>query len=336
MTVFTAQDIGICLNAEDLLLRVKTLAEANGFTTELYDDNTISAVIRGKRLHLSKAGKYYNFAGVSLKAPLNDAGADTDYFNNNLQSISCNISTAFNPSNAWYRNTGASSTNNEVGDTAAIRSIQVADNCNYWILINDKSIIIVTKFNATNYSIMFAGELSNYSATDSIYIVTASSETYDNFYSTEGILRNRRPFASQNTTNQTSFILNSNNLDTTLLRLWENHYSETSSDSYPKFTLNRTSGTGMIARSDNVFNGTSLLFPIEYYKKDSSTGDMQPISEVENVFIVNMKNHQAETIFNIGTNEYIVFPFNRKYSPHAYNNEGFGLGIAVKIGEWYD
>lgn len=333
MTVFTAQDSGICLNAEDLLLRLKTLTEANGFTVENYSDNIISGNTRGKRLHLSKSGKYYNFCGVSGEAPTNDSGADADYATYSLQSLSCNISTAFNLANNWYRNTGASSANTDAQDQATIRSIQVANNSNYWIYVSSKAIVVITKFNSINYSILYAGELDCYSATDSLFITTASSETYDNYYSTESILRNRRPFASQNATNQTSFILNSLNLDTTLTRLYENHYSSVTTNNYPKFTIDTSAGTGLITRSDNTFNGTSLLFPIEYYKKDTSTADMYPIGQVENVFIVNMKNHQPETIFNIGTNEYIVFPFNKKYSPHAYNNEGYGLGIAIKIGE---
>lgn len=335
MTAFTAQDIGICLNAEDLLLRVKTLAEVNGYTVLNYSDNIISTINRGKRLHLSKNGKFYNFAGVSLKAPVADGSADTKYSTNNLQSISCSVSTAFDVSKDWHRNTGSSSAGGLSQDTSTIRSIQVADNSNYWIYINDKSIIIITKFNPTNYSIMFLGELFNYSLTDSTHFVTASSETYSNYYATESILRNRRPFASQNTINTTSMILNNINLDDSLIRLFENHYSETATSSYPKFTMNRALATGMIARSDNVFNGTSLLFPIEYYKKDTDggTSNMQPIGEVNNVFIVNMKNHQPETSFNIGTNQYIIFPFNRKYSPQAYDNEGFGLGIAIKVGE---
>lgn len=332
MTAFSAQDSGICLNAEDLLLRVKTLAEVNGYTVLNYSDNIISAVTRGKRLHLSKNGKFYNFCGVSLKSPITDSTADTTYSTNNLQSISCNISTAFDVSKDWHRNTNASSIGSSANDAFTIRSIQVATNINYWIYVNDKSIVIITKFNATNYGHMFAGELVNYSSTDSLFIVTASSETYGNYYATESILRNRRPFASQNTTNQTTFILNNVNLDLSSTRLYENHYSETSTDKYPKFTMDRASGAGMIARSDNVFNGTSLLFPMEYYKKDDTTSDMQPIAEVENIFIVNMKNHQAAATFNIGTNTYIVFPFNRKYSPHAYVNEGFGLGIAIKTG----
>lgn len=325
MTSFTAKSIGVYINSEELIFNLKTLAENNGFTVELYDDNIIDSVNRGKRLHLSKDGLFYNFSAVENISPVKNSSDDSKYINNSISSLSCNISTGFNPLNDWFKNTGASVYNLPEQN---IRSCELNNNSKYWIYINDKSITIISKFNATNYSMLFAGKLLSLNPLDNCFIVTGSSNTYNNFNSIDNILKNRTPFASNNTSNHSTIILNNVNLDE--YGLYENHY--TGSGDYPIFTINKTTGKGLINRSDNIFNGTSLLFPIEYYKRDSLNGNMSPIASVDNIFIVNMKNHLPENEFNIGLNQYIVFPFNRKYSPHSYNNDGFGLGIAIKVG----
>lgn len=328
MTSFTAKSTGVYINSEELIFNLKTLAENNGFTVELYDDNIIDSVNRGKRLHLSKDGLFYNFVSVSDISPIKNSSDDAKYISNNISSLSCNISTGFNPLNDWFNNTGASSNNTNNLSIGNIRSCELNDNSKYWIYINDKSIVIISKFNATNYSMLVTGKLSSFNPLDNCFIVTGSSNTYNDFNSIDNILENRTPFASVNTANHSTFILNNVNLDNN--RLYENHY--TSSGYYPIFTIDKITGKGLINRSDNIFNGTSLLFPIEYYKRDSLNGNMSPIASVDNIFIVNMKNHLPENEFNIGLNQYIVFPFNRKYSPHSYNNNGFGLGIAIKVG----
>lgn len=329
MAVFTVTETGVTTNAEDLILKLKTFAENNGYTTNLYSDNTISSVIRGKRLHLQKNGKFYNFVGVSNKSPISaSAGTDLSYSNNNLQGIYSTLSTAFSGSVDWFANTGSS--------TDTIRAARVSTNSNYRFYLNDKTLVIVIKYSTVNYSFMIFGESLPYASADSHVVNTASGYEQIKGSGVTDLINERlfRSVRSSSSTNTTS-ILNGTNLNLTSANILNDNINPNStSNLYPAFNLpnnTTTSNDYFINRANNRFTGTSILFPIHFYRLVSTY--YQPVGYMKDLYHVDFTYFTPEQTLTIGSNVFIVFPYNQKRNPVDYSLDGNNMGLAIQIAE---
>lgn len=311
MTIYN-KTAGVALDENELLTFLKDFLILNGYNLELFSDNITTGLgyNLGKRLHMSKNSVFYNFAASFNNSTVSD---DPGYTSRSISEIACNVSLTFNPAIDWFKN----NPDNDVSRA------EIKPSCNYFFYVNNKNIIIVIKYATNKYTFLSLGEADSYSSD----IVNYQSGTSD----TKLVDRLRtRPLFLQN---QTSMFIGS---DYKNRNINVNHYNSLT-DEFPNFNVDRTgSDRGLVNRSDNIFNGTSLLMPFVYYARLTFpvSSRYTPIFTIKNLFAVNFKNMTPEQRLEIGTNKYDVFPFFQKEIPQIYSNdENFGMGIAIKVSE---
>lgn len=326
---FSNSSSGVCLNAEDLLAKINTFATSNGYTSNLFSDNIISGTTRGKRLHLSKNGKYYNICGVSGKAPVAE-NATIDGYYTNIQAIYGNISTAFDSAALWYNNTNANA-------LTSIRSAQVSANANYWLYCNDKVLIVITKFTNTNYSTMIFGEINCYSAADSAFFLTASGYNRSPTTNSSGLLPISDPFLLASTSDlNTNIILNNSfiTLASTIYQLWSTGNNSVQGRPFINWPSNSPSPNSPYdtsGKQTNVFTGTSVFIPIQFFILNASL--YQPLGYIKDLSHIDFDKFQSEQVLTIGSNSYTAFPYVKKNFPRDYSLPGRNFGMIIKTAE---
>lgn len=317
MTIYN-KTAGVALDENELLNFLKDFLILNGYNLELFSDNIITGLgyNLGKRLHMSKNSVFYNFAASFNNSTVSD---DPGYTSRSISEIACNVSLTFNPAIDWFKN----NPDNDVSRA------EIKPSCNYFFYVNNKNIIIVIKYATNKYTFLSLGGADSYSSD----IVNYQSGTSVSPPSLVDRLKTVPLFSRS----RTSYFINSTYYDFNNSRSYLNHYN-TLTDEFPNFTVDRTgSDRGLVNRSDNIFNGTSLLMPFVYYARLTSpvsSSRYTPIFTIKNIFAVNFKNMTPEQRLEIGTNKYDVFPFFQKESPQIYSNdENFGMGIAIKVSE---
>lgn len=304
------KETGVSTDYIDLTVRLKNFLILHGYNLEYYSDNIQGGNNYGKRLHFSKNSVFYNFA-LSLIGTVDNA--------NPLQKeISANVSLSLNTSLSWYSN----------NPTPDIVRAEISSSCNYFFYVNDKNIIIIIKFGVGKYSMLSVGEADAYN--NKKYIYQASTGT--NYSSTTQSITQIPLFK----TNKLAFFIDNNYYNENKNIMAINHFNN--SGNFPNFSISTTGGnTGLVNKSDNIFNGTSILMPIKIYTRltiPTVLAFYQPSFTFKNIFMINFKNHTAEQNLNLGTNSYDVFPFSKKEIPQIYSNtENYGMGIAIKVGE---
>jgi hypothetical protein len=308
MTVYT-KSTGIATDNVDLITKLRDFLVSNGFTLELYADNIISSVNLGKRLHLSKNSVYYNFACSINNSTVSNTPTWTSA---GISELAGNCSLTFNSSLDWY-------VNNPEPDIAAA---EIKTNSTYWFYVNDKNIIIVIKYAANKYTFLSLGEADSLTVDKIVYQSSSCQRTLSG-----GQLVKIPLFKTLKTGFFKGFVYNEESTGDGRV----NHFNENINGG-PTFYINTSNDNGIVNRSDNVFNGTSILMPIKYYIRSGSL--TTPTFTFKKIFIVNFKNHTAEQNLNLGTNSYDVFPFYQKESPQVYTNtQSWGMGLAIKIAE---
>jgi len=308
MTIYI-KNTGIASDNIDLIVKLKDFLIANGFNLELYSDNIIGSVNLGKRLHVSKNSVYYNFASsLNNSSTINNA----TWTSTGISELAGNCSLTFNSSADWY-------TNNPEPDIA---SAEIKVNSTYWFYLNDKNLIIVIKYASNKYTFLSMGEADSLTV-DKVVYQSGSSERII----TSGELRKIPLFRRLKTGFFKGITYNKENSGNG----YSNHFNE-STHGFPSFFVNTSNDNGATNRSDNTFNGTSILMPYKNYIRASSLNT--PTFTFKYLFIVNFKNHTAEQNLTVGTNSYDVFPFYQKESPQNYSNtQSWGMGLAIKISE---
>lgn len=315
MTIYTKTS-GVALDENELLTFLKDFLILNGYNLELFSDNitTDLGYNLGKRLHMSKNSVFYNFA-----SNLNNSTSsnNSNYTSRSISEIACNTSLTFNSSIDWFKN----NVNEEISRA------EIKENCNYFFYVNDKNIIIVIKYATNKYTFLSIGESNSYSSNKIIFQTGTSTTSF---------LTDRIKTVPLFSRSRTSYFINSTYYNFNNSRSSLNHYN-TLSNEHANFNVDITnSNKGLVNRSDNIFNGTSLLMPFVYYARLTFpvSSRYTPIFTIKNIFAVNFKNMTPEQNLEIGTNKYDVFPFFQKESPQIYSNdENFGMGIAIKVGE---
>lgn len=314
MTVYT-KATGTSSDYIDLITKLRDFLLANGFLLEFYSDNIITGTNLGKRLHMSKNSVYYNFA---ISNNNSTTGNSVSYSSNSISELGCNCSLSFNSGISWF-------SNNPEPD---IPRAEYKSSASYWFYVNDKNIIIVLKYAPNKYTMVSLGEANSYTSAKIVY-QTGTSTTSLTGSRLTGIPLFKR--------NKTGYFIDSTYYRESSGNTHVNHYNDTTSQ-IPFFSVS-TNGfdRGFVNRSDNAFNGTSIIMPFIYYTRlDSpiSTSKYYPTFTIDNLFAINFKNHTAEAEMELGTNKYDVFPFLQKESPQIYSStENFGMGIAIKTAE---
>ncbi len=305
---------GIATDNVDLITKLRDFLVSNGFVLELYGDNIINSVNLGKRLHLSKNSVFYNFACV-----LNNSTAvnQPTWTSAGVSEIAGNCSLTLNTSNTWFSNNPDSS----------IARAEIKTNCSYWFYLNDKNLIIVIKYAANKYTFLSLGEAESLTV-DKVVLQSSSC----NNILTSGELNKVGLFIPL----KTGYFINSTYYNENNSRIKVNHFNNNSE--IPAFNISTSANDrALVNRSDNIFNGTSILMPIKYYTRITSPVSeayYQPTFKFKNAFMINFKNHTAEQTLEIGTKQYDVFPFYQKESPQLYSNtQSWGMGLAIKIAE---
>ncbi|MFU4390342.1 hypothetical protein [Pseudomonas paraeruginosa] len=97
---------------------------------------------------------------------------------------------------------------------------------------------------------------------------------------------------------------------------------------FPNYSLNNSDG--ILARARSAFTGITMLVPIQMF--GGQGGKWRYIGNLQNAFIVNLRELFAERTYTVGSKQYYVLPFGKKPEPFNHDSTtGNGLGIALRI-----
>lgn len=141
-----AYETGFFTGSNDLLAKIKTFLESDGWTTNLYASDGA-----GYRLHVEKAGVCAN-----LRSTNNERW---HYANDKWTGIAMNLSTGFDAGAGWYSQPGAPPGDADGRPFVKLRDITSTQGT-YWCFSNGTQVAIVAAISSSLYGDLHWGELT--------------------------------------------------------------------------------------------------------------------------------------------------------------------------------
>jgi len=335
MTTFTTFENNTANDSNDLIGKMKTFLETNGFIIEDFFQEG-----NGQRLHVSKNGLYYNFKSFTNESPFSQSSTsntnswqstDAEPYNSG---ICGNVSKSYDNTLDYDRQLGSLTddySGNEDLSQPQANPILTTDGpiIEYDFFYNEKVFYIVCQFNSGYYSHMAFGELDKMGDYEGGSFISATFyHRFSNFSTTY------LPTPSMYAKNyqDRSYYANQVLINKSVRKM---------SGLIPTNENNQTPiyNFEFIRKSKNPFlNGKGTLIPESFYtiEKIDNTYKNMPIGTVNGVYMVYFENYTPKEIITIGSRIYVVFPFWKKESPwDDTDKKSSGLGLAIQVDNNY-
>lgn len=287
-------------NALDLLTKLSANLVTAGYTQSSFVDNIIGGTNLGKKLIMTKGGKYFYLAAADNNLAWSD---NSTAVSKGISTLSGCVSNTLNSSNDWYLN----------GPNSRFVNAETKPGGTYFLYYNDISFIIIIRWAANTYSTIAMG--LGLSDDDDVKLYQGGSS---DIYTGSSSRLEAKPFiySSSSSGGLQAFS------NTTVEELYSNHFNQDTTYSYS----GNNTGTGEYPRSFNIHNGLAGLLPVCY-----ETIDNVPSFSIPNIFVIAFDKMTPETTMTLESRSYDVFPFFQKNSPVNYEStENYGCGFAIK------
>lgn len=326
-------ETGNATSVIDLFTKLKVFMEANGWTTDDFDDEGI-----GKRFHAHRGSLYFNGRAYNVENP---ESAIQDGNGGNCSAIAFNIGSAYDSGDNWYDQAGV-----PVGDTgkymtAGIDNITAAVPAYHFFAHNSgDQIIAVVEYLAGYYQLFGFGTLTKYGTYTGGEYMFGSKKGLSNTVSAFNAFLPLVGFFTPLSVSQHSPSFIAVNVDSETGFHWSRTYTAGRDNTRRYIFDNMDRFETTLQITPNTLNGLSVLSPIHCYIERSAsphnTSLRSPVGELPSVHFINMKTLVPGQQITYGSDDYRVFPFfHKKASADAISvTDGIGhsanYGFAVK------
>lgn len=320
----------------NVLEKMRDVFISLGYTVERFNENypNGTTVQRGHRLHVKKGNVYIAMAGASNLNPTWTLGTDT-WGTNQIKGIVVQIQTVSRAEDDRWWN---SSTDNQLS------TCQLGENSDCWFFVKDDSFLFCNRFTSTRYQFINLLKQKGFDTTkEYICMGTGTAGNPGTYTSAYGSSFSVFPFifngsyASANSSDATTYIYNSLNLDREIVV--PNFGSTNSGASQSRTSLNYGrpgSATGIISKTKTPFSERFTPLPIHISTVVSAgpSSGLKKRFQLPNVYLILMDTYTPEETFLIGTDQFIALPFFEKSNTNLYTEVFcYNMGVAIKIGE---
>jgi hypothetical protein len=349
----------------NLLEKIKDFLSANGWTVNLWADDTSSYLAHasfdytgGKRLHVQKTASdatvmYFNFRSVTAGVVVEEHNSGlsvqyNDYYAGELRGIMMNGSTGYNVSNSWDKQPGAPVHTDSDSLGSCVQAIPTGTN-NVYFFQNGDTVSVVIDLGSGYFNHMYFGCLAK-----------AGSYTGGQFWSTS--TEGYQPGYSYNYLSGTPFTRDENRASPFMWKLNAGYVSSAvyyDADSLAGWRFGGSSGAGgggqsyklhpgaqspyqdpenigqalvisnfIYTRQPNAFNGQAVMMPL-YMMAKKSNDRWVYLGTPEGVRVINMSSFPNAGEFTISPDTWKVFPAHTRTESGTTNLYGTA-GIAVK------
>lgn len=330
---------GTYTNYYNVLEKLRDAFVLSGWTVNAFKVNMDGTATRGHRLHVSKSGVYIALAGSDVGQP---DSSFTDWKIHNVKGICFEITNIDRSNEAlWY----------SIG--ARRQTCQVSENQSFFLFIKDDGFLLCTRFSPRKYSFFNFMTHIGYDKTKKYQMASGScgasrSPEYKKGWS--GIPQ--FPFIGRSSTGveDISGAYTGSFIDIETKKVVTsfscNHFqngaagfSSTSGNEMVNLGYGRTditysnSNSNIIHRTKTPFSEKYTPLPIEFFNAGTAK-IAEKVALVEDMYVVYMKSYEAEELFQIGDDNFIILPFLEKSATDLTTMYfGYNMGIAIKIGE---
>ena len=340
---FYTMTSGTYTNYYNLLEKLRDEFVAIGFTVDRFNENMISGVKKGHRLHVHLGNVYIAIAGGNNEKPDYVSGTDL-WTTNSTSGIVVMMNSTDVSSNARW----------DAGDGVKI-TMECRNNNNFYMFKQGNNFILCNRFTSRKFGWLAFLRQTSYNSAKTyqvcagsyMHIAGTAAPTYVAGY--QGLPQFPWLGQTSSTTGARGGIIQDIS-GSTRFPIGSNHFSQGSVNAsttsgnamfnfgtgYPSLSA-LSASSNIIQRTKTPFSEDFTPLPVEIYQGASGGFANSPAIKrlfLRDVHVIFMQDFEQEELYSVGTENFIILPFYEK-STTGLLTEAFcyGMGLCIKIGE---